>query len=53
MSQGINVERGSAARSALTRTDWVTGPLAQACVFQHKKLERERNASVQMDTPAD
>ena len=47
MSQGINVERESAARSTLTRTDWVTGPLAQARVFQYKKLERERTASVQ------
>ena len=42
MSQGINVERESAARSTLTHTDWVTGPLAQARMFQHKSLkERE------------
>ena len=44
MSQGIvNVERESAARSTFTRTDWVTGPLAQACVFQHKRLEEREN----------
>ena len=41
MSQGINVERESAARSTLTRTDWVTGPLAQARVFTKSLKERE------------